>query len=190
MKDMPVIRILITSVIYLLTYVILSSCGMIHPACYAYAGTVAPVLYAFIYLYTASKVPGFGAAMILNGFVLVVGSLLGETNLSFAVILTGITLLAELLRKQNGYDTLKGVRLSFVPFAYSFYAYTSHWWTDTARSLAEAVEVMPAGYRDRMEPVIHNIPALIAMLVLTVPVAVLGMRLAERVMKRETGTFR
>ena len=40
---------------------------------------------------------------------------------------------------------------------------------------------MPAGYADKMVKVIHNIPLLIIMLVLTIPVSMLGIRIAERV---------
>jgi len=91
----------------------------------------------------------------------------------------------EFARKQNGYDTLKGVRRSFIPFAFSFYAYEAHWWTNTAETLEEAVEEMPAGYADKMEPVINNIPVLIVMLILTILVAVIGMRSAEIVLKKQ-----
>ena len=92
--------------------------------------------------------------------------------------------MAELLRKLFGYDTKKGVRWSFIPFAFSFFAYISHWWTDTEGSLAAAAEEMPAGYNQLMIPVINNIPVFIAVLVLTVPVAILAMRLAERILKK------
>ena len=47
--------------------------------------------------------------------------------------------------------------------------------------MAEAAEEMPAGYADKMVKVIHNIPLLIIMLVLTIPVSMLGIRIAERV---------
>ncbi len=81
-------------------------------------------------------------------------------------------------------NTLKGVRWSFVPFAFSFFAYTAHWWTDTKGSLAAAVEEMPAGYDQLMLPVIENIPMLIVVLILTIPVAIFAIRLAERAMKK------
>lgn len=71
-----------------------------------------------------------------------------------------------------------------LPFAFSFYTYSVRWRTDTAGSLAEAVEEMPAGYADKMAPVIDNIPVLVIMLLLTVPVAILAIRLAEKVMKK------
>ena len=100
-----------------------------------------------------------------------------------------ITALAELLRKIFGYDSIKGVRWSFIPFAFSFFAYISHWWTDTEGSLAAAVEEMPAGYDQLMIPVINNIPLLIVVLVLTIPVAILAMRLAERVLKKTAETL-
>ena len=41
-----------------------------------------------------------------------------------------------------------------------------------------------------MQPVIDNIPMLVVVLVLTVPIAVLSMRLAERVMKKRTGALK
>ena len=51
-------------------------------------------------------------------------------------------------------------------------------------ALAAAVEEMPAGYAEKMEQVIDNIPVLIAALILTIPVAILGMRLTEKGMKK------
>lgn len=71
-----------------------------------------------------------------------------------------------------------------LPVAFSFFAYTAHWWTDTEGSLAAAIEEMPAGYDALMKPVIDNIPMLIVALVVTIPVAILGMRLAERILKK------
>ena len=78
----------------------------------------------------------------------------------------------------------KAIRWSFVPFAFTFFTYTGHWWTDTEGSLAAAVEEMPAGYDQLMKPVIDNVPMLIVVLVLTVPIAILAMRLAEKVLRK------
>lgn len=190
MKKIPFLRILPAALIYLALFVLASSCGLIHPACYAYAGTFVPILFSLVYLYTAANTQCFGAALLLNGFVLIAGLITGEGNLPLIVGLIVLTLLAEFIRGLNGNDTLKGVRRSFIPFAFSFYAYSAHWWTDTAGSLAEALEEMPAGYAERMEPVIANIPMLVVMLVLTVPVAVLGMRLAEKLMKKQASMLK
>ena len=55
--------------------------------------------------------------------------------------------------------------------------------------MAAAVEEMPVGYADKMEPVIHNIPVLILMLVLTIPTAILGMRIAEKVLKKQAASL-
>ena len=85
--------------------------------------------------------------------------------------------------------SLKGVRRSFIPLAYSFYAFTAHWWTDTQGSLEAAVEEMPAGYADKMLPVINNTPGLIIALILVIPVAVIGMRLAEKVLKKQAASL-
>ena len=101
-----------------------------------------------------------------------------------------LALLAELVRGLNGYGTRKGVRRSFVPLAFSFYAYSAHWWTDTDGSLAAAAEEMPAGYAGKMETVIGNVPLLIVMLVLTIPVAILAMRLAEKALKKQAASLK
>lgn len=190
MKKTPVWRILIAAVIYLLLFILGASSGAIHPACYAYAGAVLPILFSFVYLYTAANMQCFGAAAVLNGFVLILGLIAGEGN---PVLIIGMFLLAalsELIRKLNGHDTIKGVRQSFIPFAFSFFTYTAHWWTDTEGSLAAAVEEMPAGYAEKMVPVIENIPVLISVLVLTIPIAVFSMRLAEKVMKKQASALK
>ena len=180
-------KIIPAAAAYILLFVLCSSCGLMHPACYAYAGTLMPLLGAFIYLFACSEMQCFGAAAALNGILLAVGIITGEGNPPLLIGLFLISLLSEFIRNKNGYDSIKGVRKSFIPFAYSFYAYSAHWWTDTAGSLAEAVEEMPAGYAEKMETVIGNIPMLIVMLVLTVPVAVAGIRIAEKVLKKQTG---
>lgn len=172
--------------IYPLLFILGSSSGLIHPACYAYAGTFMPLLMSFVYLYVCSKIQHFGAALLLNGVLTVIAFAAGETDTVFLVLIAVITALAELARKIFGYRTLRGVEMSFIPFAYSFYAYTAHWWTDTAGSLTAAAEEMPAGYADKMLPVIENIPMLIVMLVLTIPVALLGIRLAEKALYKQT----
>lgn len=64
------------------------------------------------------------------------------------------------------------------------------WRTDTEGSLAAAVEEMTAGYDQLMLPVIENIPMLIVVLLLTIPVAILAMRLAERVMKKSAALLK
>ncbi len=100
-----------------------------------------------------------------------------------------LTVIAEVVRKMIGYDTLKGVRYSFIPFAYSFYAYAAHWWTNTSESLEEAVEEMPAGYAEKMEAVIRNVPGLVIALILVIPVAIFGIWIAEKMMKKLTRTM-
>lgn len=180
----PVFKVILMAVAYLATFILGAASGAIHPACYAYIGVLLPVISAFIYLYTCSIIRGFGAATALNGFIFVLFLIAGEADPGYMVATVVITALAELLRKLFGYDTKKGVRWSFIPFAFSFFAYISHWWTDTEGSLAAAVEEMPEGYDQLMIPVIENIPVMIAVLVLTVSVAMLSMRLAERSLKK------
>lgn len=181
-----VLKISLLAVAYLATFILGASSGAIHPACYAYAGAVLPLLTAFIYLLTCTKVRSFGAAALLNGFVFVLFLIAGEADTSYIIGTIILTALAEIIRYFCKYDTLKGVRLSFIPFAFSFFAYTAHWWFDTEGSLAAAVKEMPAGYDQLMVPVINNIPMLVIVLILTIPVSILAMRLAERVLKKQT----
>ncbi len=190
MKKVPVFKILIAAIIHIALFVVGSVCGLIHPACYAFVGTILPILFAFVYLYVCANMRCFGAALSLNGFALIVGLIAGEGNLPLIIGLIGLALIAELIRKLKGYETLKGVRWSFIPFAFSFYAYAFHWWTDTEASLAEALEEMPAGYADKMASVIGDVRLLIVMLILVIPIAMLAMRLAEKVMKKQTAKLR
>ena len=185
-----VLKVLLMAVAYLATFILGATSGLIHPACYAYIGAVLPLLTAFIYLYTCTLLRGFGAATALNGFVFVLFLIAGEADIAYIIGVVVLTALAEIIRKANGYDTLKGVRWSFLPFAFSFFAYTAHWWTDTEGSLAAAIEEMPAGYDQLMVPVIDNIPMLIAVLILTIPVAILAMRLASSALKKRIGLLK
>ena len=190
MKKSSVWGVIISAVLYLLLYIAGAASGAIHPACFAYVGAVLPLLFSSIYLYTASVMKCFGAAAVLNGFVLVVGLIAGEGNPALIIGMILLAAAAEFIRYRCGYDTIKGVRSSFIPFAFSFFAYTAHWWTDKEGSLASAVEEMPAGYADKMAKVIGNIPVLIIVLVLTVPVAILGMRLAEKAIRSKAGSLK
>ncbi len=186
----PAFKVILMALGYLATFILGAASGAIHPVCYAYIGALLPLVFAFIYLYTCSIIRGFGAATALNGFIFVLFLIAGEADSGYIIATVAITALAELLRKVFGYDTKKGVRWSFIPFAFSFFAYISHWWTDTEGSLAAAVEEMPAGYDQLMIPVIDNIPVLIVVLVLTIPVAILAMRLAERALKKTAATLK
>ena len=186
----PVFKVILMAIAYLATFILGAASGAIHPAFYAYIGALLPLVFAFIYLYTCSLIRGFGAATALNGFVFVLFLIAGEADTAYIIGTIVLTALAEILRKVFGYDTIKGVRWSFIPFAFSFFAYTSHWWFDTEGSLAAAVEEMPAGYDQLMIPVINNVPVLIIVLVLTIPVAILAMRLAERTLKKPATTLK
>ncbi|MBQ3710773.1 MAG: MptD family putative ECF transporter S component [Bacteroidales bacterium] len=177
-----VLKVLLAAVAWLVIFVLGSTTGLIHPACYAYVGALLPLLFAFVYLFVCRIIPGFGAAAVLNGFVLVALLLAGEADTACIVGFVALAALAELIRALCK-DAKKGIRWSFVPLAYSFFAYTAHWWFDTEASLAAAVAEMPAGYDQLMKPVIENIPALVVALILTFPIAILSMRLAEKVVK-------
>lgn len=186
----PVFKVLLMAVAYLAIFILGACSGAIHPACYAYIGALLPLLFAFVYLNTASMIRGFGAATVLNGFIFVLFLIAGEADIAYIIGTIVLTALAELIRYFCGYDTKKGVRWSFVPFALSFFAYTAHWWTDTEGSLAAAVEEMRPGYDQLMIPVIDNIPVLIVVIVLAIPVTILAMRLAEKTLKKQAAELK
>ena len=186
----PVFKVMLMAFAYLAAFVIGSLTGLIHPMCYAYVGALLPLLFTFIYLYTSTFIRSFGVATILNGILLILLLIAGEADWALVIGFIILTALSEIIRCRKGFDTIKGIRLSFLPFAYSFFAYTAHWWTDTQGSLAAAVEEMPAGYDQLMIPVIENIPMLIVVLIITLPIAMLAIRLAERTMKKQLESFK
>ena len=181
--------VILMAVAYLAIFILGASSGAIHPVCYAYIGALLPFLSALVYLNTASIIRSFGAATSLNGFIFVLFLIAGEADTAYIIGTIILTALAELIRYFCGYDTKKGVRWSFVPFALSFFCYTLHWWTDTEGSLAAAVEEMRPGYDQLMIPVINNVPVLIVVIVLTIPIAILAMTLAEKVLKKPAATL-
>lgn len=183
-------KLSLMAIAYIAMFILGSTSGLIHPMCYAYVGALLPFIAAFIYLYTAITIRSFGAATLLNGVLLIIGLITGEADYAFVIGIVLITILSEVIRSICKYDTLKGIRLSFIPFAFSFFTYTAHWWTNTEGSLAAAVEEMPAGYDALMKPVIENIPMLIIVLIITIPIAILAMRIAERAMKKRTTDFK
>ena len=185
-----VFKLLLTAVAYLAIFILGACSGAIHPACYAYIGALLPLLSAFVYLTTAATIRSFGAATVLNGFIFVLFLIAGEADSAYMIGTVLLTALAEIIRYFCKYDTLKGVRWSFVPFALSFFAYTLHWWTDTEGSLAAAVDEMPAGYDQLMIPVIDNVPMLVVVIVLAVPVSILAMRLAEKALKKQAAPLK
>ena len=178
----PVFKIILLAFAYLLTFILGASSGITEKK---YVGLILPFLTAFIYLWTCSVIRSFGAPTVLNGFVLVLLLAAGEADKTLVICFIILTALAEIIRYFCKYDTRKGVRWSFIPFAFSFFAYTAHWWTDTEGSLAAAVEEMRPGYDQLMVPIIDNFGILVVVWVLTIPVAVLAMRLAECSLKKQ-----
>ena len=183
-------KIILMAIAYLALFIVGGASGMIHPMCYAYIGAILPIFFAFVYLYSASMMRCFGVATILNSTLLVAALLAGEADISFIIGILILTVLSEIIRMICAYDTRKGVRWSFLPFAFSFFAFTAHWWTDTEGSLADAVEEMPAGYDEMMRQVIDNVPVMIIVLLLTIPISILAIRLAERVLKKQAARLK
>ena len=184
------LKIALAAVGYLFVFILCATSGIIHPMCYAYVGAVVPLLSAFLYLYVAANLQSFGAATILNGFITVLFLIAGEADTTLLVGMAVVTAAAEIVRFCCRYKSIKGVRLSFIPFGLSFFAYTLHWWTDSEGSLAAAVEEMRPGYDELMKPVIDNTLMLIIVIVLAIPISIGAMRLAEKVMKNQAAKLK
>ena len=184
MKKTLLWQVPLASLIYLVLLMACSATGLIHPFCYAYVGTVFPIFFSFVYFFVSSRWRCFGAGLTLNSILLVILIAFGEGGSSLIIGLIVLALISEVVRFLLGYTNKKGIIFSFIPLAYSFYAYSIHWWTNTAESLEEAVEEMRAGYDVQMAQVIQNYPLLFVMLILVIPVAVLSIILVQKIMKK------
>ena len=176
----PIFKVILLAIAYLATFFLGAFTGVIHPACYAYVGALLPFITAFIYKAMVKQVPGFGAASIMNGFVIVLFLLVGEADANVVIGMIVLAALSEFLHSKFKSDPVKSQRWGFIPMAFSYFTYTAHWWTDTEGSLAAAVEEMRPGYDQLMIPVIDNIPVLILVYLITIPLAILAIRLAKK----------
>ena len=175
-----IFKVILLAIAYLATFFLGAFTGIIHPACYAYVGALLPFITAFIYKAMVKHVQGFGAASIMNGFVIVLFLIVGEADANVVIGMVFLAALSEFLHSKFKSDPVKSLRWGFVPMAFSYFTYTAHWWTDTEGSLAAAVEEMRPGYDQLMIPVIDNIPVLILVYLITIPLAILAIRLATK----------
>jgi len=176
----PIFKILLLAIAFVATFFLGAFTGIIHPACYAYVGALLPFITAFIYKAMVKQVPRFGAASIMSGFVIVLFLLVGEADASVVIGMIVLAALSEFLHSKFQSDPVKSQRWGFVPMAFSYFTYTAHWWTDTEGSLAAAVEEMRPGYDQLMIPVIDNIPVLILVYLITIPLAILAIKIASK----------
>lgn len=184
MKKSLLWQVPLASLIYMVLLMACSATGLIHPYCYAYVGTFFPIFFSFIYFFISSRWQCFGAGLTLNCLLLVILIVFGEGGNELVIGLIVLGLISEVIRFLVGYTSKKGIIFSFIPLAYSFYAYSIHWWTNTAESLEEAVEEMRAGYDAQMALVIQNTPLLFVMLILVIPVAILSIILVPKILKK------
>lgn len=180
-----ILKVSVCALIYLALAFLGSSSGLIHPACFAYAGTVLAFLWSFIYFYAAANWQRFGVATIMNAVVLAACLILGEGNVALYVILGGVTVLSELIRFLLKYDTIRGTVWSYIPMGLSFFGYVAHWWTETEGSLEEALEEMPEGYALKMENVINSNIGIVMAVIIALILGYVGITLAQKLMKKQ-----
>jgi len=161
-------KVVLLAIAHLALYVVSLVSGDLYPRYYVHIGAVLPLLLAFVYLSAASTIRRFGAAAILNGCVLLFAVVSGKADFTFLITLCLLTIATEILRFVFGFDTLKGVHWSFIPFAFSFFVFSD----PELRLLMQ-----------------RSLLLLAVMILLTVATAVVGMWLAEKVLGKHLEGF-
>ena len=111
-----VFKLILMAIAYLAIFILGAASGAIHPACYAYIGALLPLLSAFVSLTTATTIRSFGAATLLNGFILVLFLIAGEADTTFIIGIVALTALAELIWYDVDLpDTMDSVVVSSLP---------------------------------------------------------------------------
>lgn len=105
----------------------------------------------WLYLYLAARTPRFGVPVLMNLVVLLLFLAAGELSGWMAVTLAAGAVLAELVRRLGGYESLRAARWSFLPLAFSSSGRPLYIWIDPARTAASAAEEMSPAYAAAVE---------------------------------------
>ena len=87
----------------------------------------------------------------MNLVVLLLFLAAGELSGWMAVTLAAGAVLAELVRRLGGYESLRAARWSFLPLAFSASGSPLYIWIDPARTAASAAEEMSPAYAAAVE---------------------------------------
>ena len=122
------------SLLYFLITVLVMMCGSFSPLFWVFLPAITAAASGWLYLYLAARTPRFGVPVLMNLVVLLLFLAAGELSGWMAVTLAAGAVLAELVRRLGGYESLRAARWSFLPLAFSS--------SGTAASAAE--EMSPA----------------------------------------------
>ena len=103
------------SLLYFLITVLVMMCGSFSPLFWVFLPAITAAASGWLYLYLAARTPRFGVPVLMNLVVLLLFLAAGELSGWMAVTLAAGAVLAELVRRLGGYESLRAARWSFLP---------------------------------------------------------------------------
>lgn len=120
------------SLLYFLITVLVMMCGSFSPLFWVFLPAITAAASGWLYLYLAARTPRFGVPVLMNLVVLLLFLAAGELSGWMAVTLAAGAVLAELVRRLGGYESLRAARWSFLPLAFSSSGSPLYIWIDPA----------------------------------------------------------
>ncbi len=177
-------QILCMGLLYLVF--VFASCfiGFLHPACWAYFSVLAAILAVGPYFWLAARWQKFGVGTVLALIVCLFCLATGEAGglLSKAVILGG-GVLADIVRHFAGNSSRKALYCAYPFLAIGNIGWIIRLWSDKQFYYDGAVEEMGQAYAEGIKA-LQTPGHLVAVIVLTAAVAVLGVWLCTRTDKK------
>lgn len=103
------------SLLYFLITVLVMMCGSFSPLFWVFLPAITAAASGWLYLYLAARTPRFGVPVLMNLVVLLLFLAAGELSGWMAVTLAAGAVLAELVRRLGGYESLRAARLELSP---------------------------------------------------------------------------
>ena len=173
-------QILCMGLLYLVF--VFASCfiGFLHPACWAYFSVLAAILAVGPYFWLAARWQKFGVGTVLALLVCLFCLATGEAGglLSKAVILGG-GVLADIVRQFTGNGSRKALYCAYPFLAIGNIGWIIRLWTDKQFYYDGAVEEMGQAYAEGIKA-LQTPGHLVAVIVLTAAIAVLGIWLCTK----------
>jgi hypothetical protein len=174
-------QILCMGLLYLVF--VFASCfiGFLHPVCWAYFSVLAAFLAAGPYFWLAARWQKFGVGTFCAALVCLFCLLSGEAGgaLSKALILGG-GILADIVRQLAGNSSKKALYCAYPLLAVGNIGWIVRLWSDKQWYYDGAVGEMGQAYADGIRA-LQTPGHLLAVIVLTAAMAVLGVRLSSKV---------
>ena len=95
------------SLLYFLITVLVMMCGSFSPLFWVFLPAITAAASGWLYLYLAARTPRFGVPVLMNLVVLLLFLAAGELSGWMAVTLAAGAVLAELVRRLGGYESLR-----------------------------------------------------------------------------------